>query len=157
MPRRNLWLCLPPVVAVLFDNAMTLWHQDAAYWAGQYWRVREAAPHGNWLLRQSPYVFEGVMLAYLLVFCFMIAYLPRAAAMVLSTSLFLGHLIGATTWISWERPLDGYWINLGICVLAAVMLVASYYMTLPPPKVPEPPPMETPEGIVRMRDHFSQN
>jgi len=157
MPKRNLWLCIPPVATVLFDNAMTLWHQPAAYWQGAYWTALEAAPHGLWLLKKSPFVFETFMLGYILFLCFMIAYLPRIGAMFVSTVIVLGHLNGATTWIALDRPLDGYWINLFLCIIASVLLVASYYLTLPPPKVTEEVSYETPEAVLRLSDRFSQN
>ena len=161
MQPKHFWLCLPPLLTCLFANAMTLWNQPATYWAGEYWRALEAAPHGRWLLTQHPLAFEGAMLGYILLFCFFILYLPRSLAMVLSTTIVLGHLTGACTGIAWERPLEGYWLSLGICVCAAVLLVAGFQMTQPLPHMPdldklttlEPPPTEMTPG----REPFSTN
>ena len=67
---------------------------------------------------------------------------------VIATTVVLGHLCGMTTWIAYERPLDGYWINLAICVVVAVFLAGGYQMSQRPdpvrqvlheqPAVPEP-------------------
>jgi hypothetical protein len=161
MQRRQLWLCLPPAAVCLFDNAITLWSQPSDYWSGHYTAAREAAPHGHWLLAQHPLAFEGAMLVYIVLFCFFIVYLPRALAMVLSTAIALGHLTGSCTWVAYERPLDGYWIVLGICVCAAVLLVAGYHMTHPPPRLPEQEKLTALEPAAReltpYREPFSTN
>ena len=161
MQRKHFWLCLPPIMACLFGNALTLWSQPEEYWAGAYWRAMEPAPHGRWLLTRHPLAFEGAMLGYILLFCFFILYLPRALAMVLSTAMVLSHLTAACTWIAYERPLEGYWFSIGICVCAAVVLVTGFQMTQPPPQVPEPDKFTSleppPREMTPHRGPFSTN
>jgi hypothetical protein len=141
MQRKHLWLCVPPIIVCLFDNAMTLWNQPADYWAGEFWMAHEAAPHGLWLLKRHPLAFAGGMLSYICIFSFVIVYLPRVFALLISTALVLGHTVGACIPIAQDRPLDGYWLSIGVCVIAAVLLVASQSMMQPPPRLPEPGPV----------------
>jgi hypothetical protein len=162
MRRKQLWLCVPPVIVCLFDNVLTLWSQPASYWEGRFASAHEAAPHGRWLLAQHPLAFEGAMLVYVVIFCFLIVRLPRLLAMVLSTAIVLGHLTGACTWIAFERPADGYWLTLGVCVFAAALLVTGYLTTEPPPQPPEADTLATPnasprEAAERYREPFSSN
>jgi hypothetical protein len=161
MHRKHIWLCLPPILACLFDNVLTLWNQPATYWAGDYLTALEAAPHGRWLLVRHPLAFEAAMLGYILLFCYFILYLPRWLAMIVGATIVLGHLTGACTWIAYERPLDGYWLSLGLCVCAAVLLVVSFQMTLPPTPLPEPEKPATlaapPREFTPYREPFSTN
>jgi hypothetical protein len=137
MPNRNRWLWLPVVLTWLFNNAVTLLYQPPAYWSGDYVRAQEAAPIALWLLKLHPLAFEAGMLAFLLFVCFALKYVSRSMAITLTGAIVLGLLAVPLMKIADHRPLDGYWICLAISVVAAVFLMGSVQMTIPPDPIRE--------------------
>ena len=119
--RRLLGLCLPPALLALFDAALTLFGQSAAYWAGNYAQVNEQSPTFHQLLATHPLAFTAGLVAWVLVFSGLILLLPQTLAMTASIAVAIGHTWGATTWLIYRFEF-GYQTCNGLFLLTAFVL-----------------------------------
>lgn len=125
MKHHRFWLCASPLALCLLDQTITLAGQPEAYWSG----LRSTACEGNplfcWLLQQHPLAFEAGILVWIMLFCSLIIWLPRRAAMVIAIAVVLGHTWGTATWLCWQVR-HGYWIAIGLFLASAILIVWSW-------------------------------
>jgi hypothetical protein len=114
----RLWLCLPPLLVFLGDQAVTLWCQPCQYWAGDYSIAREGSPHGLWLLNQHPLAYVGGVTGYMLAFTTGLLFLPRRLARIAALAIVLGHSWGMATWL-WH---DDWWTESDAVYNATLLL-----------------------------------
>jgi hypothetical protein len=122
--RRRLWLCLPPLLVCLADQAITLLSQPCEYWLGDYSAAREGSPHGLWLMNQHPLAYLTAVAGYMFAFTAGIVLLPRGLARVAALALVLGHSWGMATWLwqdEWADPDSAYPTTLLLFVVIAVV------------------------------------
>jgi hypothetical protein len=123
MRNRKLWLCLPPTVLFLIDHTATMWFQPAQYWGGNFAEAQESSPPYLWLLQQHPLAGGAGAVGYVLVFWSLIVMLPWRLALLCSLALTLGHTWGAGTWITYHIDPGGYWLTIGLCLVAACLVI----------------------------------
>jgi hypothetical protein len=122
MRRQRLRLCVPPMLAGLFDLSLTLLGQSASYWAGELWTAREGAPHGMWLFNQHQLAFPLAFAGWIAVYCTAILLLPRGLARVGAVAVTVGHVGAGNSWLSY---LAGYWFTIAADIAAAAMIVTA--------------------------------
>jgi hypothetical protein len=121
--RQRLWLCLPPLLVCLGDQAATLWGQPSEYWAGHYSTTAEQSPHGSWLMARHPLAYLGAALGYMFLFTVVIVLLPRRLAWVAALALVLGHTWGMGVCLWDPQEPWRYWLLLSMFLAIAVLTV----------------------------------
>ncbi len=117
--KNRLPLCYGPIALCLCDVIATLAGQPAAYWGGDYARVIEGNPLPKWLLSQSPGLFVGSIVLWILVFSVAIIRLPTRTARPLAFVVMIGHALGASTWLI-RLPFGLVWVLI-------LFLAAKYF------------------------------
>ncbi len=115
------WLALPPLVLAIWDEVLTLIYQPASYWSGDYSTTTEGSVLWGWLLRTHPGAFIAATIVYVLIIVWLILKLPRRLAIILSHTVFLWHLIGATSWML------GEWGNYGYTFMVVLCAACSFF------------------------------
>lgn len=123
--KQGLWLCVPPIVFCLFDAAVTLYGQSAAYWMGDYQIVEEMSPTPRYWLQIHPLVFVAGTGGWILTFSAIILLLPETLALSLAMMVCLGHLVCGNCWVMWRMP-NGYFLGNAIFVVASFVLVLMF-------------------------------
>jgi hypothetical protein len=93
------WLCLPPLVLVLLDGALTLHGQPARYWTGEFVRRQELNPLADLLLAWHPGAFLLGWAGWCLLIATMICFSPVRLAFWGALVCSLGHGCGAASWV----------------------------------------------------------
>jgi hypothetical protein len=119
--KRKLLLCIAPISLCLLDQTVTLIGQSSQYWGGDYAVGKEGNPLYLRLLQQHPLAFEAGILAWILLFCAVICFAPRRAALAISVAIVLGHAWGASSWICY-RLVHGYWIVIGLYLVSGIII-----------------------------------
>lgn len=121
----RLWLCLPPLVAFVFDVSMTLNGQTVEYWDGDYGKVIEANPLAWLILREGPWHFLGFCVIWGILFCAILVLWQHTFARVLAFLWTFGHAIGGCSWLT---PLGwpGYLLAIVILYLFERLLAFSW-------------------------------
>lgn len=124
--KSKLWLCLPFFLLFLVDAGITLAGQPAEYWAGNREYANEAFPVFAWGLKNGPWTFVLLCMAWLAMFCALIVFIPHVLSEILSLALVNGHTWGAMTWLAYDLELD-YHFCLLFFVFSASAFILSYY------------------------------
>jgi len=112
-------MCLPPVVMVVIDGALTLRGQAPQYWSKGYALVREDNPIAYWFLQWHPVVFVLGIVLWVVLFTAAIHRLPIGLARATAFAVMLGHALGAASWlIRWPFGLPAV---LGLFLAARVL------------------------------------
>ena len=120
--RRFIGLCLLPVLMTCLDDGLTMSHQPASYWAGDYSKASEANPWFHRLMAYHPAAFVSWEAASVLIFVGMILLMPQTLALTISIAYTLGYLVGASTWLLYGGHHTMFSV---LCLLTAfVMAVA---------------------------------
>lgn len=123
MSRRRLWLCLPPVVMCLIDDAITLRGQSSAYWSGHWGDGFDANPVVQFCMQHHFLTMQALTAAWIAAFSALIILGPRRIALFVSLALTFAHGSAASTWLNNEP--DGYYSAMGLCVLGAAILAVA--------------------------------
>lgn len=123
MRRRRLWLCLPPLVMCLIDDAITLHAQDDLYWSGLWHLGVECNPVVRYTMQQHPLMMQVLTVAWIGAFAAAIVWGPRRFALFVSLAVTFAHGSAAGTWLN-QQP-DGYYGAMGLCVLGAALFVVA--------------------------------
>jgi hypothetical protein len=126
MPRRRLWLCLPPLLAFVCDAALTLAHQPVQYWQGDYTAVWEGNPLVRTLMEFGPAATLAAGLAYALAFCTALLWLRTTLARVLAFLLTFGHSVGAASWLIGIYGVAGVVAAVGLALVMERLLRYSW-------------------------------
>ncbi len=120
--RRFLGLCLLPLLMTCLDNGLTLSHQPAAYWAGDYSKASEANPWFHRLMAYHPAALISWEAAAALIFVGMVLLLPQTLALTISIAYTLGYLVGASTWLLYGGH---HKVFSGLCLLTAFFMAVA--------------------------------
>jgi hypothetical protein len=99
LPRRALWLLLPPIALCALDGSLTLYGQPETYWAGDYAAFLEGSPSFAHYLSIHPMVAVGAFALWVAIFSALILLLPEKLALILAVAVTVGHMAGAATWL----------------------------------------------------------
>jgi hypothetical protein len=102
------WLWIAPVLLCLLDQALTLYGQLPAYWAGDRTKGYDGNPIVQWCLEQHPAAFLAETVLWIALFGGLIAVLPWPLAKTVSLAVSLGHVVGSAAWLWWF--LEQYWV-----------------------------------------------
>ena len=94
-------MCVPPVVMLVVDAALTLRGQVPDYWSGGYSFAREDNPIACWFLQLHPMSFVSGVILWTVLFMAAIHRLPIKLARVTAFGVMLGHALGAASWL-WQ-------------------------------------------------------
>ena len=97
--RARLWLCLPPLLLLLIDAALTLYGQPDGYWQGDFLLRREMNPVFDRLLSWRPAAFLGGCAAWGILITLVVVFSPRRVAFLAALACSLGHTCGAASWL----------------------------------------------------------
>lgn len=123
--KRMAWLCVAPVVMCLFDTAVTLYFQPAAYWAGDYARVNEFSPVDRWMLGRHPGLFAAWVMVWITAFCIAILKLPTRIALGIALFLLINNTAGAASWLGRRFP-EGGWVQIGLYAVTAALVILTW-------------------------------
>lgn len=112
--------CLPPILLCELDTILTLVGQPAEYWSKSHQYVNEASPTLHHLLAIHPLVFVGGMLIWMGVFVSLVLLMRDRFALVVATTVTMGHLYGAEAWL--RRLTHSYEMSGGLALVAGVLL-----------------------------------
>lgn len=127
MNRPKLLLCVPPVALALLDGGLTLALQPAEYWKNAA-TVNEASPLWAVFLSHSPLAYAAAATVYLAIVCALIRFLSKRAAFVVSLTVSLWHIVGASTWILGNYGPAGYWGGTFAILVIAFLLLRTWEM-----------------------------
>lgn len=99
--RKFLLLCLPMILAICLDFAVTIDGQPMYWWSGYYEAPNEANPVGYWVLQHGPVFAAWAALFYLVVWTAFVLILESKYAALVALVVGFGHLMGAYTWLLW--------------------------------------------------------
>lgn len=105
----------------VLDAALTLLGQSEDYWRGRG-SAEELSPDARHLLQIGPGVFALGIVGWILVMSILLALLPRAGALFAAVSIAIAHSAGGCSWL-WK--MGAYQAGVGICILAAGLLIIS--------------------------------
>ncbi len=114
--RRRAWLCLPPLVFLTLDVAITLAHQPAEYWQGRPETLIEANSIVRIVMLHGPTAAIAGALVYALIFSLALLFWRSPLVFVLAFLLTLGHAVGAGSWLLFRHGIGGG--ALAVVVLA---------------------------------------
>ena len=121
--RRFFGLCLLPVLMTCLDDGLTLSHQPAAYWAGDYAQAHEGNPWFYHLMAYHPAAYISWQVASVLIFVGLILLMPQTLALTISIAFSLGYLVGASTWLLYGGYFRyGHEMFCGLCLLTAILM-----------------------------------
>jgi hypothetical protein len=122
---RKWWLCVAPASVCAFDAGLTLVFQPAAYWAGEFDKVREFSPLDRWMLAQHPLAFIAWVGIWIIVSSLVLLRLPTRVSLVLAVTLVLGNASGASSWMGACLP-GGFWVGYALFLGSAALVVATW-------------------------------
>ena len=115
------WLCLPPVVLVLIDHLLTVFHQPAEYWQGDRGHTFEQNDIVNLAMNAHPMLFLLIPLVWMSLFTLLIVKLPRTLSVWLACAITIGHTLGSWSWVG---------LHLNFTLSLAVFLVPSFLISI---------------------------
>ena len=127
---RDPWFCLPVLLCMAMDAAVSLAFQPAAYWANPA-SLREGNTAWAALMAMGPLAFVGGFALYGLVVAALLVWLTGALQKVLGMFVLLAHSYGAASWCHVELPSGVYWWALVGLLLAEAVAFAVYWHLSP--------------------------
>ena len=124
LPRRTLWLLLPPIALCTLDFGLTLFGQSDAYWSGNYADIKEMSPSFGYYLSIHPLAFAASVLIWIAIFSVLILLLPETIALILVVAIVIGQMAGAATWLAFR--FNSYQSCNALFLLTSVLVVVSF-------------------------------
>jgi hypothetical protein len=117
--RDRLWLCIPPLTAMLFDTAVTVYGQAEEYWKGHHHKTNEFNPVIHAFMSTHWLGLFAITILWIAIIVPLILFLPRRLALIIASAIVLGNTWGAATWLS----LHSFWhvivlIIVNACIFA---------------------------------------
>ncbi|MBD2756878.1 hypothetical protein [Spirosoma validum] len=118
---KNKFLILIPAYwACLFDEAITIVHQPAAYWNGNLNRANEANPIGALFMKSHVSGIFLLSILWLIAIGVIGYFLPLRYLKIFAVFVLLAHTWGAASWLS---QFYGFWYVIFFVLINSILFV----------------------------------
>ena len=121
----RVWLAITPLFCYWMNITLALLAQSKWYWRGYFEFANEASPQGQFLMSAHPAAFVGAAALWGVILLIAMLKLPESLAKIVGMSLVIGHVGFGLSFLPHCIP-AGYFIKVGVCILASVTLVMTW-------------------------------
>ena len=100
MVKSNIWLCIPPLCAIIIDTSCSAMGQNADYWGGNRGMVIEGNPVVHFFMSHHWLGLFIIGLLWIALIIPLIYFTNRRISMIITLSVVIGNSWGAATWLS---------------------------------------------------------